>query len=247
MIKFFRHIRYNLMEQNKTGKYLKYAIGEIILVVIGILIALQINNWNEDQKANHRQSLVLKELVNSINNDLSEYEKYLDPRLKKKKSGLDSLQAYILGNKKIEDSLFFKFFNKIQQDVHFRYGNGPFEALKSSGLDLIRNDALRSQINNTYTGDLPNVVLFANELYYETKPKIDELYYKFIGIKPIYLEDGTKALAETLIVDDILNNQDFLLAFHLEKNKYEQYISRLEQIRSILLGIKSVIEKELNK
>ena len=48
MIKFFRKIRYDLMEKNKTGKYFKYAIGEIVLVVIGILIALQINNWNED-------------------------------------------------------------------------------------------------------------------------------------------------------------------------------------------------------
>lgn len=51
MIKFFRKIRYHLMETGKTSKYLKYAIGEIILVVIGILIALQINNWNEHRKA----------------------------------------------------------------------------------------------------------------------------------------------------------------------------------------------------
>ena len=50
MLKFFRKIRYNYMEQNKTGKYFKYAIGEIALVVIGILIALQINNWNEARK-----------------------------------------------------------------------------------------------------------------------------------------------------------------------------------------------------
>ena len=50
MIKFFRKIRYDLMEKNKNGKYLKYAIGEILLVVIGILIALQINNWNELRK-----------------------------------------------------------------------------------------------------------------------------------------------------------------------------------------------------
>ena len=46
MIKFFRKIRYDLMNQNKTTKYFKYAIGEIVLVVIGILIALQVNNWN---------------------------------------------------------------------------------------------------------------------------------------------------------------------------------------------------------
>jgi len=50
MIKFFRKIRQNLLSEGKTGKYLKYAIGEIILVVIGILIALQINNWNEGRK-----------------------------------------------------------------------------------------------------------------------------------------------------------------------------------------------------
>ena len=49
MIKFFRKIRYDLMEKNKTGKYLKYAIGEIVLVMIGILLALQVNNWNSNR------------------------------------------------------------------------------------------------------------------------------------------------------------------------------------------------------
>ncbi|MFT6046016.1 MAG: hypothetical protein ACI9WC_001721, partial [Arenicella sp.] len=50
MIRFFRKIRQNLIKENKVGKYLLYAIGEIVLVVIGILIALQINTWNEDRK-----------------------------------------------------------------------------------------------------------------------------------------------------------------------------------------------------
>ena len=50
MIKFFRKIRYDLIEKNKTGKYLKYAVGEIVLVVIGILIALSINNSNTINK-----------------------------------------------------------------------------------------------------------------------------------------------------------------------------------------------------
>ena len=55
MIKFFRKIRQNLLSEGKTGKYLKYAIGEIILVVIGILIALSINNWNENQKLRNQE------------------------------------------------------------------------------------------------------------------------------------------------------------------------------------------------
>ena len=61
MIKFFRKIRYDLMEKNKTGKYLKYAIGEIILVMIGILLAMQVNNWNQVRIQNnpHANSITI--------------------------------------------------------------------------------------------------------------------------------------------------------------------------------------------
>ena len=77
MIKFFRKIRYDLMEKNKTGKYFKYAIGEIILVVIGILIALSINNWNEQRKdrANER------DLYQRIIKDLKFDENILNERI----------------------------------------------------------------------------------------------------------------------------------------------------------------------
>ena len=52
MTKIFRKIRQNLIIEKKTSNYLKYAIGEIVLVMIGILLALQINNWNEKRKIN---------------------------------------------------------------------------------------------------------------------------------------------------------------------------------------------------
>ena len=77
MIKFFRRIRYGLMEQNKTGKYFKYAIGEIVLVVIGILIALQINNWNEQRKDNAKEQEYLKEIKNSLITDTLQIKKIL--------------------------------------------------------------------------------------------------------------------------------------------------------------------------
>lgn len=62
MIKFFRHLRQRLLTKNKFSKYLLYAIGEIILVVIGILIALQISNWNEDNKNRFIEIETLKSL-----------------------------------------------------------------------------------------------------------------------------------------------------------------------------------------
>ena len=69
MIKFFSKVRQNLVSEGKTGKYLKYAIGEIILVVIGILIALQINNWNENRKDLLRTYHVLNNLSEEIRQD----------------------------------------------------------------------------------------------------------------------------------------------------------------------------------
>jgi hypothetical protein len=62
MIKIFRHIRQNLIMENKTSKYFKYAIGEILLVVIGILIALSINNWNQNRINKQNEKLILNEL-----------------------------------------------------------------------------------------------------------------------------------------------------------------------------------------
>jgi len=70
MIKLFRNIRYDLMEKNKTGKYLIYAIGEILLLVIGILIALGINNWNAERVNKNKASILVERIKESLNQDL---------------------------------------------------------------------------------------------------------------------------------------------------------------------------------
>ena len=74
MIKFFRKIRQNLLMENKTGKYFKYAIGEIVLVVIGILIALQINNWNEDRKNQIEEKAILSKFKQDLKSDSIYYQ-----------------------------------------------------------------------------------------------------------------------------------------------------------------------------
>ena len=91
MIKFFRKIRQNLLSEGKTGKYLKYAIGEIILVVIGILIALSINNWNENQKLQKSKTEYYKQLLVEINLDI----KKLEPKLNRIEQSIKTYDAYL--------------------------------------------------------------------------------------------------------------------------------------------------------
>jgi len=78
MIKFFRKIRENLLLENKTGKYFKYVIGEIVLVVIGILIALQINNWNENRVAQVRIESRLLNMITELEYDIEEIDLVLE-------------------------------------------------------------------------------------------------------------------------------------------------------------------------
>ena len=72
MIKFFRKIRQQMIKENKVSKYFLYAIGEIILVVIGILIALSINNWNEDKKNRELERTILSEIEYTLNKNTSQ-------------------------------------------------------------------------------------------------------------------------------------------------------------------------------
>ena len=81
MIKFFRKIRQNLLSEGKTGKYLKYAVGEIMLVVIGILVALYINNWNENQKEEKSEVLILKSLQKDFIENKKIYSDIIDNQM----------------------------------------------------------------------------------------------------------------------------------------------------------------------
>jgi len=80
MIKFFRKIRQKLLTENKFSKYLIYSIGEIVLVVVGILIALQINNWNEGRKDRIQEQVLLEQLHREYNSNLIQLDEKIEIR-----------------------------------------------------------------------------------------------------------------------------------------------------------------------
>lgn len=144
MIKFFRNIRHRLLTENKVGKYLIYAIGEIILVVIGILLALQINDWNNErieiEKEREYLSYLRKDIERHVINidDQINHESQVKTRCEKALKILETLPVN-------SDSLSALLVMVSRRT--FVINDPVFEDLKSSGnLTLIRNNDLRQEI-----------------------------------------------------------------------------------------------------
>ena len=147
MIKFFRQIRQNLIMENKTSKYLKYAIGEIVLVVIGILIALQINNWNQDRLASLEEHNIYKNLNTEFKTNKALIQKDIDQNNIGMSAGKD-LIALIGADENIlksknTDSLIFQFFES--GGVNFSEST-VLEIIQSGKMQYIKNDNIKNLI-----------------------------------------------------------------------------------------------------
>ena len=148
MIKFFRKIRQRLVNENNLSKYLLYAIGEIVLVVMGILIALQINNWNENKKDIAKSRDILLEIKENIQFNNLRFE----ADIKEERSVINSIDIVfenINEYKVYNDSLDFHFINTTYYPTASRKSSG-YETLKSQGVELIKSNKLRQGIIDLY-------------------------------------------------------------------------------------------------
>ena len=202
--------------ENKTGKYFKYAIGEIILVVIGILIALQINNWNEQRKENIKEHSVLEELKQGLESNRSILEnrklQFKEFQTKSKKL-IDHLEA----KRTYHDSL-DSYFYVPTGNYSFGISYATFENLKSQGLDIISNKGLRLTLVKLYEED-----------YWLLKDQETKVANAFTNATLPFTRKHFKLLNGTRYkpndYDSILQNAEFLNILY-ESNYLAQLYSR---------------------
>ena len=134
MMNFFRKIRQNLHSESNTGKYLKYALGEIILVVVGILIALQVNNLNDLRKTNIKKNLLIESLVTDLKMDTTMLSQYLKILKEDSAQNIGFVQRMSKSNATIDTLIQiarFEFNPKLQ--VNFTFNDNTFQSLMSTG------------------------------------------------------------------------------------------------------------------
>lgn len=247
MAKFFRSIRQLMFVESKFSKYLLYAIGEIVLLVIGILIALSINNWNEQRKANKNEVVILNSFLASIDEDLNVYNGIFEYRLGIKKNAIDSLKKLIGTQSKVSDSVFMSYYKDIDRDIVGRFDSGPYDALKSNGLNQISNPDLRKDIVNTYQAVLPAYINFLNIPSEEFNATITELENQYLESKVIPNNSGGWEFISVPSLDNILSDNRFINVLNMEERKYFNYIYRLEDMKEILTKLREKIVIDLNQ
>jgi hypothetical protein len=239
MIKFFRKIRQEMLTENKFSRYVLYAIGEILLVIIGILIALSINNWNENNKLEELKQVYYQQLIKDLNKDkeyingkidlynsrIADYEKYLDSF---KKPGLSTKE--VLRN---------------QLDLNFttdniRFQNSTIETLENTGnIKLIPVDIGNRLTELKRSQEL--VIEFANLNYGYYMNSISQTGLS--GSIPGFEErlKNQPELKEYLKIEDNFDKIILSIEYASFLKIYNEK-TNIEQFKTILTNIDTIIE-----
>lgn len=252
MIKLFRKIRQRLLAENKLTRYLFYAAGEIILVVIGILIALQINNWNDDRKNGHEERELLENLLKEF-----QLNKNTLLEIKKQHQGIASVYPKLLTytkpkpnnfNPNTIDSLLF---TTIISPT-FNYKDGALKSIISSGkLSLITNKEINNKI-----AQFPGIILdgtkteeaLRNILVNKYLPHIE----KNVSMKKLFQKMSTVqqlSLTKTEFTSDyksLLKSKEFENALMFNLGVMNVLLSELGNLENELDTIIELIKTELN-
>ena len=227
MIKFFRKIRQNMIKENRVSKYMLYAIGEIVLVVIGILIALQINNWNEEKKINKSIEDHLTILKQNLNEDYAQLID-LNQKMIDNFNYSDSLMMQMKTLIPVDENT-TKYLGKLQLEYQFRPNTNAMETMTQSNeipflktelqtaiLDyyaLIKSAQEREQISNTQIQSKYEIYINSNY------PLIFQRNSKWDFIKSYYKDDPRPLT--------LLNTENFLADKTLEALITSRYFQSL--------------------
>lgn len=237
MIKFFRKIRQKLLSENKFSKYLLYAIGEIVLVVIGILIALQINNWNEARKKQNLKGVYKRELIADLEKDINQLSIDIDKTVEDLEN-CKTIGRIITKNELDIDSIIiiyrkeFDFFIYVARN----FNRNTIEALLGTGNinlfednlydDLMRFNNLQKEVVSAIDTELG---FYMNYLTQNNLPQTDEVSL----IQGENLEE----------IWDLIDKDKFLMSFNSVLNS-KSIVNKimLEKRRELMKETKSLLE-----
>lgn len=254
-MRIFRNIRQKLAAENNVVKYLRYAFGEIVLVVIGILIALQVNNLNEQRKQRANELHYLSNLKSDFNLNIDEIDRYIITRNSRTASAKIVLEYF--NGKPLTD---FDEFNRNAVNVYtwqkfFQIDNTFQELMNSGNLAIISNDSIKNGLLNLET--LYKKLKYEEQHFrYDSEVMLYEPAYGIIDINTqiknfmYQVTDGKQGKHVQLSkaeVAALLKNRKHKNGFAMATYEFPFMNTELEEMKSLCEKIISFIDKELTK
>ncbi len=247
MLKFFRTIRKKLIEQNKVRNYIFYAIGEILLVVIGILIALQVNNWNEDRKNRMYEVTMLEEVRRELIKDSEIIESWI-PNLKSVQYSFSALAVMKNDPNHSLDSLDIHLQRVRGYGITLNINKSPYEAIKSAGLDRISNQEIRNNLSSLYGYHIESVEEWINEVFRVELFTRNDIFYQLFD--PVAVPDDTGGFSSELTIENpslLFKNPTFDELLLRSSWPLTNTIRRLSKIHEKMEILSEQIAQEINQ
>ncbi len=242
MINFFRNIRKQYADDNRPIKYMRYAIGEIVLVVIGILIALSINTWNENRKDEQTVIIYLKDLKKELTEQVQSLQSVYIDRFDKKIEGLKLARSYYEGSFEITDTL--NFLSSITYGAAaslgiLRFNHNVFESLKSTGNIGLIESSLRNKIMRHY--NYSNLVSTLSKDQSNNYQNLINSFRPFNTNKPGFISkfDQVKML-------QALKTDYFIQQTNIELSNTYHNIDRINKLKKSANELIQLINEHLN-
>jgi len=247
MIKFFRSIRKNLLNEGKTVKYFKYAIGEIVLVMIGILLALQVNNWNQDRQQRQKEKKILIELKRDLVSNDSILQKHIEMQ-QIIANEITSLIAHLKSKEPFNDTIAM-YLSHAYFVERIQFTSSAYESLKSIGIDIISSDNLRIEIANLFSNEFPNKTVWMSEAGLLQTSSIKPYYTKFVEAidekNPVKSSLGYPEYGYIVDYDNLLKSREFINELAGRKRFKGAIFFTLEQLQVKVKKTIRDIDKEL--
>lgn len=247
MIKFFTKIRYNLMGKNETRKYFKYAIGEIVLVVLGILIALSINNSNENRKSRNIEKRYLENIKSDINLNLTSLKEFITERNKSIKT-TDSILEYFNRKKELDVVAFNRHSLNVMIWYPFEQHDNTYQELLNSGnLSIIKNKNIKEHVQNMQT-KFKKIAFIENEMQQDFEKFLYDPFFTTVDLETALESLNERSLKLDLIqMSSLLNNQAYKNGFILSAFNSNSLIEEYSNIMKITKKLITIINNELKK
>ena len=247
MIKIFRKIRQNLLMENKTGKYFKYAIGEIVLVVIGILIALQINNWNQAKKDRAFELKMLKEISKALDSDVNYLREHLiGYRTEESEKSVNYFEKILKKETVNKDSLNY-YFGWVNLGIILKINEGPYQGLKSMGLDKVSNDSVRNKIQYLYDFLIPRSIDLVDLVEKKYIKKQDIIQKSLLGETYYIIKNDSIRYRTSFGKDNFWETSKFIEFLSLGSYRYKYRRNSLSKFANDLEEYKIIIDKEIER